>query len=106
MAIRQTPHLCASSSKQPASFRVPVTTLDSYLAQRALPTPRCVKIDTEGAEIRVLQGARNLLSSSADMLCELHPFAWPLVGNSLQQLKDLVAKHGRRLRYLDQSAEI
>jgi FkbM family methyltransferase len=94
------------SSKQPESFRVPVTTLDSYLAQRAFPAPRCVKIDTEGAEIRVLQGARDLLSSSADILCELHPFAWPLFGNSLQELRDLVAKYGRRMRYLDQSAEI
>jgi FkbM family methyltransferase len=94
------------SSKPHESFRVPVTTLDSYLAQRALPVPRCVKIDTEGAEIRVLQGARGLLSSSADILCELHPFAWPLFGNSLQELRDLVTGHGRRMRYLDRNSEI
>ena len=65
-----------------------------------------MKIDTEGAEIRVLQGARDLLSSSAVILCELHPFAWPLFGNSLEELKELVAGHGRRLRYLDQDCEI
>jgi len=94
------------SSKPLESFRVPVTTLDSYLAQRALPEPRCVKIDTEGAEIRVLQGARDLLSSSADILCELHPYAWPQFGNSLQELKDVVAQCGRRIRYLDQDLEI
>lgn len=88
------------------SFSVPVTTLDTYLAQRELREPRCVKIDTEGAEIRVLQGARDLLSSSAVILCELHPFAWPLFGNSLEELKELVAGHGRRLRYLDQDCEI
>jgi FkbM family methyltransferase len=94
---------CSQSSD---SFRVPVTTLDSYFAQWALPAPRYVKIDTEGAEIRVLQGARDLLSSSAEILCELHPFAWPLFGNSLQELRNLVARYGRRMRYLDQGLEI
>jgi FkbM family methyltransferase len=88
------------------SFRVPVTTLDSYFAQRELREPRCVKIDTEGAEIRVLRGARDLLSGNSAILCELHPFAWPLFGNSLQEFKDLVAGHGRRIRYLDQDCEI
>jgi FkbM family methyltransferase len=88
------------------SFRVPVTTLDSYLVQRGLPEPRCIKIDTEGAEIRVLQGARNLLSSRSAILCELHPYAWPQFGNSLQELKELVAQYGRRMRYLDQESEI
>ena len=100
--------LCApdQTSKSFESFRVPVTTLDAYFAQRKLREPRCVKIDTEGAEIRVLQGARHLLSSNAAILCELHPFAWPSFGNSLQELKGLAAGYGRRMRYLGQAAEI
>jgi Methyltransferase FkbM domain len=88
------------------STRVPVTTLDSYLAQRQLPEPSFVKIDTEGAEIRILQGARKVLASRAAILCELHPYAWRQFGNSLQELKDLAAKCGRRIRYLDQDLEI
>ena len=88
------------------SFRVPVTTLDAYFAQRALPKPRCVKIDTEGAEIRILQGARELLSGTAAVLCELHPYAWPQFGNSLEQLRNLLAGCGRRMRYLDQNVEV
>src|SRR5262249_10712004 len=90
------------ASNAPRSARVPVTTLDSYLAQRRLPELRFVKIDTEGAEIRILQGARNVLASRAAILCELHPYAWRQFGNSLQELKDLVAQCGRRIRYLDQ----
>jgi FkbM family methyltransferase len=87
-------------------FRVPLTNLDTYLAQRRLPEPRLVKIDTEGAEIRILHGARTLLLSNADILCELHPYAWPQFGNSLQELKDVVAEGGRRMRYLDEDGEI
>jgi FkbM family methyltransferase len=94
------------TSEEPKSFRVRVTTLDSYLLERGLPEPRFVKIDIEGAEIRVLQGARNVLSSRAVILCELHPYAWPQFGNSLQELKDLAAQYGRRIRYLDQNSEI
>jgi FkbM family methyltransferase len=91
---------------KPESFRVPVTTLDSYLAQRGSLQPRFVKIDTEGAEIRVLQGARNVLAGKAAILCELHPYAWPQFGNSLQELKDLLAGYNRRMRYLDQESEV
>jgi FkbM family methyltransferase len=36
---------------------VSTVTLDSYLSERHLPGPRCVKIDAEGAEIRILKGA-------------------------------------------------
>jgi FkbM family methyltransferase len=94
------------TSNSRRSVRVPVTTLDSYLARRQLPEPRLVKIDAEGAEIRILQGARNVLMSRAAILCELHPFAWPQFNNSLRELKDLVAQSGRRIRYLDQGSEI
>ncbi|MFZ0608438.1 MAG: FkbM family methyltransferase [Xanthobacteraceae bacterium] len=88
------------------SFRVPVTSLDSYLSRRHLPEPRVVKIDTEGAEIRILQGAHTLLASGAAILCELHPYAWPQFGNSFIELKELVARYGRRMRYLDEASEV
>jgi len=94
------------TAAEPESFRVRVTTLDCYLAERRLPEPRFVKIDTEGAEIRVLQGAQKVLAGKATILCELHPYAWPQFGNSLQELKVLAARYGRRIRYLDQAAEI
>jgi Methyltransferase FkbM domain len=85
---------------------VPVTTLDAYLAERGLPEPRCVKIDTEGAEIRVLKGARRLLSGKTTVLCELHPYAWSQYGNSFDELKTVVAQSGRRMRYLDQDRDV
>ena len=86
-------------------IRVPLITLDSYLSERNLPEPRCVKIDTEGAEIRILKGAKQVLASNADVVCELHPYAWPEFGNTLAELKGLAAAAGRRIRYLDRDSE-
>jgi FkbM family methyltransferase len=84
---------------------VPVVTLDSYLMRRAF-TPRWVKIDTEGAEIRILKGAQRLLASDAGIICELHPYAWAEFGNTCDELEQLVAASRRRIRYLDQRDEI
>lgn len=88
------------------SFEVPVTMLDDYISERSLPEPRLVKIDTEGAEIRILKGAAKLLDGHASILCELHPYAWPQFGNSLQELQELLERHGRRMRYLDRETDV
>jgi hypothetical protein len=53
-----------------------------------------------------LKGAKQVLASNADIVCELHPYAWPEFGNTFAELKILVATAGRRIRYLDQDAEI
>lgn len=95
-----------STGHQSERIRVPLVTLDDYMVERNLPEPRWVKIDAEGAEIRILRGARNVLASEAGILCELHPYAWPELGDTLAELKDLVAAAGRRIRYLDQNSEM
>jgi FkbM family methyltransferase len=86
-------------------FPVSLVALDSYLAENKL-SPRCVKIDTEGAEIRILQGAPKLLDSDAQMICELHPFAWSDFGNTFAQLQEIVTAAGRWMRYLDQDCPV
>jgi FkbM family methyltransferase len=94
------------SAHHAEEIRVPTVTLDAYLLEHRLPAPRCVKIDAEGAEIRILKGAKQILASSAYVVCELHPYAWPEFGSTLTELKELTAGSGRRVRYLDQDAEI
>jgi FkbM family methyltransferase len=94
------------TDKVSRSFRVPVTTLDFYLDHHGLREPRFIKIDTEGAEIRVLQGARKVLAGKTAILCELHPYAWPYFGASLRDLKGLLAEYGRRMRYLDRQLDV
>jgi hypothetical protein len=95
-----------STAHKSEEIRVPLITLDSYLSECNLPEPRCVKIDGEGTEILILKGAKQVLSSNADLLCELHPYAWPEFGNTLAEVKDMAAAAGRRIRYLDQDMEV
>ena len=82
-------------------YEVDVVSLDRWITAM----PDLVKIDIEGFEIRALAGATRLLASNAVILCELHPYAWEALGDSAAGLKALVAKYGRRIRYLDQTAE-
>jgi FkbM family methyltransferase len=95
-----------SPAHRSEKIRVSMVTLDSYLAEHHLPTPCCVKIDAEGAEIRILKGATQLLGSNAHVVCELHPYAWAAFGNTLGELKHLATAASRRIRYLDQETEI
>jgi len=95
-----------SGSYTSEEIRVPTVSLDEYLLAVRLPEPRWVKIDTEGAEVLVLRGARHLLSSGAGIVCELHPYAWPELGSTVLELKTIVAASGRTIRYLDQSGEM
>lgn len=89
-----------SAEQHAESIRVQTMQLDTYLAQNNLPTPKWVKIDAEGAEIQILQGARDLLGGPTRFVCELHPYAWPEFGNNYTELRELVAQAGRRMHYL------
>jgi FkbM family methyltransferase len=53
------------------SVNVPAVTLDSLFP---VETPSLVKIDVEGAEYRVLEGAKRLISEGTRFLVEIHPW--------------------------------
>jgi FkbM family methyltransferase len=94
-----------SPTHKSEEFRVRLVTIDSYLLENNLPEPRWVKIDAEGAEIRILKGATKLLDGNSGILCELHPYAWPEFGNTFEEFKRLAAASGRQIRYLDQEVD-
>jgi len=92
------------ASNDSGRITVRLINLDAYIADHRL-TPRLIKIDAEGAEIRILKGATRLLLSDAEILCELHPFAWKDFGNSFDELRTLLRHCNREIRYLDQGQE-
>lgn len=106
-------HSSANSSLAAASFapkelrelQVPTTTLDKYVEGQGA-VPDWVKIDTEGAEIAILRGARDLLKTDAKFLVELHPYAWADFGVGFEELVDIVRVSGRTMRYLDREEEL
>ncbi len=72
-----------------------VVTLDDLLASRHLPIPELVKIDAEGFDLKVLQGARSLLGKTEVILVEASvccPYE-----NSVARVVDLMKGHGYRL---------
>jgi len=67
---------------------VPTVTLD-WLAAR-FPRPDVVKIDVEGAEVRVLGGGPSLLATNPTIICEVAKENSPIV-------RDILAAHGYTL---------
>ena len=91
----------------PATNTVKVTakTIDTLLNE--LPRPGFVKIDTEGAEIDILQKADGLLADkNVQFICELHPFAWDAFDVKYETFTNLLKTHGRVLTLLDTSKRI
>jgi hypothetical protein len=80
--------------------------LDNYLPAKGIPNPHWIKLDTEGAEINILRGARKVLESGTRIVCELHPYAWNDFGTSFEELLGIVNDCGRKIRYLDETLKI
>jgi len=79
---------------------VPSTTLDRFCSTTGL-VPDLVKIDVEGAELMVLQGASRLLTDAhPDIIVEVHPHLLP-PGQTADQIFDLLRGHGYVLRESD-----
>jgi len=78
---------------QGPSLRVSTDTLD---AQLDACKPTLVKIDVEGAEVRVLRGAASMLGSSAppDVICEISEFSLMELGSSKDELFGLMSGFG------------
>jgi FkbM family methyltransferase len=66
------------------------TTLDEFLNGRAR-SPKVIKIDVEGFELPVLQGARRTLTASGcTVFCEMHPDLWNEVGHSWLEIEGFI----------------
>lgn len=80
-----------------AETGVPVSgwALDDLMAQRAGPPVSFIKIDVQGAEVRVIEGAVALLSSDRPvLLIEIDPAALAAMGESDEALFAALGKQG------------
>jgi hypothetical protein len=60
---------------------VEVVSLDSLVAAGTIPPPNVLKIDTEGAELQVVEGARATIARHRPaIVCELHDTNEAFVG--------------------------
>lgn len=57
-----------------ASRTVAVTTIDCEVAERKLPGPFFIKLDTHGYELPILEGARETLRQTALLMIEVYNF--------------------------------
>jgi FkbM family methyltransferase len=89
-----------------ASAEVPCVTLDEF-CERGGVWPSVIKIDVEGAELLVLEGARSLLAGRGDrqglaVFCEIHPLQMKNCGSSLADFRALVSSVGYKMSQLDE----
>lgn len=85
---------------------VAVTTLDRYSQERSL-LPRWVKIDTEGWELRVLEGAVGLIREvdPPTFVVEVHPWGWSGAGHGRRELESFLDQHGLELTPLSDQVD-
>lgn len=81
---------------------VPMVTLDAALGDSRVDV---LKIDVEGFEQQVLEGARTILSSSTRrpraIVVEVHPFAWAETGASSARFLEILESSGYRVETAD-----
>lgn len=70
------------------SIEVTATTLDSFWIENQSPKVGVLKVDVEGAEIQVLEGAKSILNSGCVVIAEANSF------EEKDNLNDFMNKHG------------
>ncbi len=69
-------------------------TLDSLIASHNLPFPSLIKIDVQGAELKVLDGSVKCLSSVEFIICELPIADYNIGAPNTSEYFDYFEKHG------------
>jgi len=85
--------LCTPRSR---SIKVSMETLDSFLERQGIEKVDAIKIDVEGAELKVIRGARKLLSRPDKplLMLEINPLALKAAGTTPEELFSAVLSFG------------
>jgi FkbM family methyltransferase len=86
---------------KPVLQRVPASTVDAYCQQHQIGRIDLLKIDVEGAEFQVLQGARQMLSQRRIQCCAFEFGQTTLdMGNRPEAIQDYLGALGYQVRNL------
>jgi len=82
------------------AISVTLDTYDHFAAANALPKPALIKIDVEGAEVRVLKGMVDLLSRPGrpPVILEVSEWSLEAMGSSKDELFKLMISHGYKAK--------
>lgn len=85
-----------ATADQEDTIEVDQITGDNLLTEVGLPTPTLMKIDVEGAELKVLQGLDSTLSRPERKVCyvEIHPHCLPRYGGSKEDIDSFMDSRG------------
>jgi FkbM family methyltransferase len=81
---------------------IPLVTLDGLVAAHHLQ-PSLVKIDVEGFEGQLLDGATNLLATGVPCVIEVHPPQLTLSGDTAAAVHARLTEHGYTVKVLDRN---
>jgi FkbM family methyltransferase len=86
---------------------VELRTLDEVCSETKLDAIHCIKVDVEGAELPVLQGARDCLRRFRPVLIlEMNAETFRAAGYSSQDIAELLATLGYRLHAIDRRGRV
>jgi FkbM family methyltransferase len=75
----------SQSFKNVSSIEIVTNTLNSYVADRNLPVPQLLKIDTQGSELDIIAGSCNFISSVKYVLMECPLIEYNLGAPNIQK---------------------
>ena len=86
---------------------VDVVSLDAFCAERSV-IPTWVKVDTEGWELRVLQGSTGVFRNNPRVrfIVEMHPYAWQSAGYDASAFRSYCVEHCLRIEPLSGQKDV